>query len=326
MSNKNRKMPLPWDKNKGELHSPPGIEELRKNAKDGLRAFYGGIAQSMFEYRGIDKEPMLADALEMSRDTIPEKLLYRNGESVVFRIGDELHNLPVTYEGGINIYGYMSNWHPVPVGWDDSKRGEYAEAIVKLYETKLDSSNSVILRNDLFGIPDMIYIDTMVDELVDNILTLNQLQLLASVPYVFNVTEDNLLSAKNYFLAVAEHRAVIFNNALGEKLTPTIERTDVKIDPSVFELFDRWECMILEYLGFPCVPITKRAQQTVSEVQSNDDKISMRRREKLLQRQRDWDRVNRMFGTNITVVSVIDEWAEEQKDEQDLSREGDSNE
>ena len=323
----NRRMPRPWEKDKSDQpHSPPGIEELKKNAKDGLRAFYGGIAQSMFEYRGIDEEPMLADALEMSRDTIPEKLLYRNGESVVFKIGDELHNLPVTYEGGINIYGYMSNWHPVPVGWDDSKRGEYAEAIVKLYETRLDSSNSVILRNDLFGIPDMIYVDTMVNELVDNILTMNQLQLLASVPYVFNTSEDNLLTAKNYFLAIAEHRAVVFKNEKGEKVEPVIESTGVKIDPSLFELFDRWECMVLEYLGFPCVPITKRAQQTVSEVQSNDDKISMRRREKLLQRQRDWDRVNRMFGTNIQVVSVIDEWAKEMEDEQDLSKEGERDE
>lgn len=317
MSNRNRKMPLPWDKSKDAPHSPPGIEELKKNAKDGLRSLYAGIAQVMFEYRGIDKEPMFADALEMSRDTIPEKLYYRNGESVVFKIGDELHNLPVAYNGGINIYGYMSNWHPVPVGWDDTKRGEYPSTITDIFDMKLDSSNSVILRNDLFGNPDMIYVDTMIDELVDNILTLNQLQLLASVPYVFNVTEDNVMSAKNYFLAVAEHRAVIFTNALGEKVLPTVERTDVKIDPSVFELFDRWECMILEYLGYPCVPITKRAQQTVSEVQSNDDKISARRREKLQQRQRDWDRVNKMFGTNIQVVSVIDEWAKEQADEQE---------
>ena len=318
-----RKMVPPWEKDRDAPHSPPGIESLRENARAGLRALYAGIAQVMFEYRNLDREPLFADALEMSRDTIPEKLLYRNGESVVFKIGDELHNLPVAYNGGINIYGYMSNWHPVPVGWDDTKRNEYADTITDIYDMKLDSSNSVILRNDLFGDPDMIYVNTMVDELVDNILTLNQLQLLASVPYVFNVTEDNVLSAKNYFLAVAEHRAVIFNNALGEKLTPNVERTDVKIDPSVFELFDRWECMILEYLGFPCVPITKRAQQTVSEVRSNDDKISARRREKLQQRQRDWDRVNRLFGTNIIVVSVIDEWAKEQEDEQTIGEDRD---
>ena len=320
----NRRMKYPWDKSKDAPHSPPGIEDLKQNAKAGLRNLYAGIAQVMFEYEGLDAEPAFADALQMSRDTIPEKLLYRNGESVVFKIGDDLHNLPVAYNGGINIYGYMANWHPVPVGWDDSKRSEYTDAITRIYDMRLTAENSVILRNDLFGSSDMAYVDTMIDQLVDNILTMNQLQLLASVPYVFNISEDNLLSAQNYFLAVAEHRAVIFKNALGEKIEPVVERTDVKIDPSVFELFDRWECMILEYLGFPCVPITKRAQQTVSEVQSNDDKISMRRREKLQQRQRDWDRVNRMFGTSIRVVSVIDEWAKEQQDEQEIGGDGDA--
>ena len=67
---------------------------------------------------------------------------------------------------------------------------------------------------------------------------------------------------------------------------------------------------MLEYIGFPCVPITKRAQQSVSEVQSNDAKIYMRRQEKLRQRQMAVDRLNRMFGTSLSVVSVIDELQE----------------
>ena len=58
-------------------------------------------------------------------------------------------------------------------------------------------------------------------------------------------------------------------------------------------------------------------------MQSNDDKISASRREKLQQRQRDWDRVNKLFGTNITVVSVIDEWAKEMEDEQTIGEDKD---
>jgi len=45
----------------------------------------------------------------------------------------------------------------------------------------------------------------------------------------------------------------------------------------------------------------------------------MKRREKLLQRRRDWARVNEMFGTNVEVYSVIDEW-----EEKDADREGEN--
>ena len=296
----------PWERDKsGEPHFPPGIAALKSSVKYGLMKYYAGIAESMFGYRGLDTEPRFADMLQMSRDTVPEKFLFRNGQCCVFEVGDQLHILPMVFQNNINIYGYESVWSPVPVGWSDNKPNPVAWQEIR--DLKLDASDSVVLRNDMFGQSDLDFVEAMVNELVDNVLTVNQLQLLASVPYVFNIGEDNLLTAKNYFLAIAEHRAVIFKNSLGDKVEPVIESTGVKIDPAIFEIYDRWECMLLENLGFPCVPITKRAQQTVSEVQSNADKIYMKRREKLLQRQRDWARVNAMFGTNIEVYSVIDE-------------------
>lgn len=294
-----------------DVHAPEGVEELRSSVRYGLRKYYGGIACSMFRYDRIDEEEQFRDMLQMSRDTVPEKYYYRNGECCLFKFGDQLHILPYAFIGGLNLYGYPVQWHPVPVGWNSNDPSKNSDIMNQIYNLKLDSSNSVILRNDLFGQSDLAYIDAMIDELVDNVLTVNQLQLLASSPYVFNTTEDNLLSAKQYFLSLARRLPVIFKNSLGDKVEPVIEKTDVKIDPAVFEIYDRWECMLLEHLGFPCVPITKRAQQTVSEVQSNDDKIRMKRLEKLNQRRRDWKRVNEMFGTNIEVISVIDEWTEE---------------
>ena len=110
---------------------------------------------------------------------------------------------------------------------------------------------------------------------------------------------------------------------MGERTLPVTEQTNVKIDPALFELFDRFECQILEYLGFPCVPITKRAQQTVSEVQSNDDKIRLRRMEKLNQRQKACERINQLFGTSIRCVSVIDEYNEQHDTKEDREGEND---
>ena len=295
-----------WERTRDEIHSPEGVRDLRRAVKSGLTRFYTGIAESMWRYEFDDERFDLMR--QMSRDVVPEKFLFRNGECVWFvePLSDTIHCLPYVMDSdGINIYGNPSNWSPVPVGWDDNR--EMPLALRRIHDMKLDAENSVIMRNDLFGGNDLEFTDAMVSELVDNVLTLNQLQLLAKMPIVFNVTEDNLLTAKNVFLSLCEDKPVIFTNSLGDKAVPTVENLGVTIDPALFEIFDRFECMLLTYYGFPCVPITKRAQQTVSEVQSNDAKLYARRQEKLRQREQACERIMEVFGASIRVVSVIDE-------------------
>lgn len=294
-----------WERTRMDTHSPVGVETLRRDVKWGLMRKYMGIAESMFRYDGLD-DPRFEDMTIMSQDTVPEKFLMRNGECVWFDWHGSIHCLPFVADNGINIYGRPSGWYPIPVGWTDDLRGTNAD-LTQMRDTRLDATNSVVMRNDLFSGNDYAYIEAMVNELVDNTMTMNQLQLIAKAPFVFNVTEDNLLSAKNFFLAMCTDKPAIFTNANGERPMPVLESTQMRIDPSLFELFDRFECQILEYIGFPCVPITKRAQQSVSEVQSNDAKIYIRRMEKLRQREMAVDRINRMFGTSLSVVSVIDE-------------------
>lgn len=294
----------------GSPHSPRGIAALKVNVKRGLIRKYVGLGESMFRYDGLD-DGRFEDMCIMSQDTVPEIFLMRNGECVWFEWHGAIHCLPVVANTAINIYGKPANWSPIPVGWTDNLAGTLSPDISEIRALKLTAENSVLMRNDLFGGSDLPYIEAMVDELVDNVLTLNQLQLLAKNPYVFNVTEDNLLTAKNYFLAICQDKPAIFTNSFGDSAAPVSESVGVAIDTALFELYDRWECQLLEYLGFPCVPITKRAQQSVSEVQSNDAKIYIRRQEKLRQREMAVDRINQLFGTNLSVVSVIDELAED---------------
>ena len=307
-----------WERVRSEIHSPEGIAELKKNIKSGLLKKYSGLFENMFAYDFMS--PEFDDMRVMSRDTVPEKFLFKNGRCCWFQ--DEktkqIHCLPfVENANGINIYGQINEWSPVPVGYTDDKRGTYSPEVERIRNTILDADSSVIMKNDIFGQGDMAFVDSMVNELVDNILTMNQLQLLAAYPFVFNVSEDNVLTAKNFFLAVAEHKPAIFTNLNGEKVLPVVEKIEAKIDPALFELFDRFECQILEYAGFPCVPITKRAQQTVSEVESNSEKIRARRQDRFNQRRIACERIAKMWNVQITVHSLIDEWIDEQsKDEQ----------
>ena len=100
---------------------------------------------------------------------------------------------------------------------------------------------------------------------------------------------------------------VIFTNALGDKVIPAIEKTDVKIDPALFELFDRFECQLLESVGFPCVPITKRAQQSAAEVESHEERVVGKRQERLRLRRVACERMEKMWGVKVNVISVLDE-------------------
>ena len=302
-----KKMNPSWEQLRADIHSPPGVEQLKKSVKAGLTRKYAGIIESMFRFEF--KSEKFEDMRIMSQDTAPAKFLFRNGECVWFRdeATDQIHCLPLVMNGGINIYGKMTAWHPVPVGYSDNLAGTYSEEVERIRNTLLTAENSVVMKNDMFGKGDFDYVDSMVNELVDNVLTMNQLQLLASMPYVFNVTEDNLVTAKNFFLAVAEHRPAIFTNALGDKVIPAIEKTDVKIDPALFELFDRFECQLLESVGFPCVPITKRAQQSAAEVESHEEMVFGKRQERLRLRKVACERMEKMWGVKVNVISVLDE-------------------
>ena len=315
-----------WERTRDEVHSPEGIRELREAVRFGLTKKYIGIAESMFRYEGLD-DPVFQDMTVMSQDTVPEVFLMRNGQCVWFMdsASQQMHCLPMVQDDAINMYGKPSAWYPVPVGWTDTTSPQMRDGpMARIRNTRLTAENSVVMRNDLFGGNDETYIKAMVNELVDNTMTMNQLQLIAKAPFVFNVTEDNLLSAKNFLLAMCNDKPAIFTNAFGDKPMPVIESTQAKIDPALFELYDRFECQILEYLGFPCVPITKRAQQTVSEVQSNADKIYARRMEKLNQRQQACDRINDMFGTHLTCVSIVDEMMERNQEATDGPQGGDT--
>ena len=302
-----KKMNPSWEQIRSDIHSPPGVEQLKKSVKAGLTRKYAGIIESMFRFEF--KSPKFEDMRIMSQDTAPVKFLFRNGECVWFRdeATDQIHCLPLVMNGGINIYGKMTAWHPVPVGYSDNLAGTYSEEVERIRNTLLTAENSVVMKNDMFGKGDFDYVESMVNELVDNVLTMNQLQLLASMPFIFNVTEDNVLTAKNFFLAVAEHRPAIFTNAMGDKVVPAIENLNVKIDPALFELFDRFECQLLESVGFPCVPITKRAQQSEREVQSHDEMVFTKRQERYQLRKIACERITQMFGAEIDVISVIDE-------------------
>ena len=295
-----------WEKERGSIHSPQGVKDLRRELKDALVRKYCGLAENMWKYN-FEDFPQFEDMLLMTRDDQPEKTLMQNGIGVWFELNGQWQFLPCVMNSEINIYGNPVGWSPIPVGYVDSiDRGKSAVRD-SIRDMKLDATNSVLMKDNLYGRSDYSVICKAVDALVDNYLTINQLTLLAKSPYVFRVGPDNILDAKNFFLALAEDKPAIFKWNSVEELTAVTESTGVTIDTGLFDVLRQWENMLLEQLGIPGSQKTqKRAQQTVDEVNMGEDMTSLRRKEKYKYRKLAIDRLNQMAGTNVEVISVID--------------------
>lgn len=283
-----RKKVIPsWEKEYADrgVHAPLGVKELRKNLKDGLRRRYIGYAENMFRYNFPD--PVFDDMKLMSRENVPEKWLVQGGQCAAVEDNGQIHILLMVLQEGLNIYGYQNEWRVIPAGYESIPDQPTGNPVFdRLMFTPRSYDNSVIIRNDCFGSSDLAFIDSMVDELVDNMLTLNQLQLLAKAPFVFRCPANSsaLKDAKNFYLALSLDYPTIFTDE-GVDISDLIVQTGVQVDTGLLDLFRHWENILLEQLGIPgSVQNTKRAQQSVEEVTMADDKTTLRRQEKFLER------------------------------------------
>lgn len=302
---KNSKIYLPWEKDKEKIHSPNGVKELRASLKDALIRKYTGMAETMFQWTFPDA--CFSDFKAMTRDDEPERMLMRSGQCCCYRLPgtDQLDILPIVTDSTLNLHGNPTGWHPIPVGWSiDKPSNSVFDSVMSL---KLDSDSSVLIKDSIYNRSDYDLICSAVNALVDNYLTLNQLSLLAKSPYIFNISQNNYLDAKNFFLALSEDKPVIIRRADGEPMESTIESTGSSIDTALFDVIRQWENLLLEQLGIPGSQKTqKRAQQTVDEINIGEDMTSLRRKEKYRMRKLAIDRINEKFGTHVTILSIID--------------------
>lgn len=289
------------------FHSPQSIAEFKSTLKTSLIRKYTGMAESMWEW-DFSTSPQFEDFSLMTRHTEPETTLMRSGQGVFFEVPStgQWAFLPVVYEGGINIYGKFNSWHPMPVGYQEGDRGKdpVRDTIRNL---SLDATNSVLMLDNLYGQSDKQLVEQAVNALVDNCLTISQLQLLMKAPYIIRCTDSNINDAKQLYLSISSDSPAIFRYGDVEGPEAVVESTGTSIDPSLFDTFRHWENILLEQLGIPGAQVTqKRTVQTEDEINMADDMITLRRQEKFRMRQLAVERLNELAGSSVTVTSVID--------------------
>lgn len=121
------------------------------------------------------------------------------------------------------------------------------------------------------------------------------------------VPENMLLSVDNILVQMEEGQRVIKTRKpeFGDNITDSITAIDMNINPDIFDklhvLRTRWANEALGLLGIDNTNQDKKERLVEAEVDGNADQIAATRRVNLNQRQDAAERINRHFGTEISV-------------------------
>lgn len=251
--------------------------------------YYKNIALNVYKWEG------LPNGLE-SRHI--ERALYEKGEAFFF--DDEMLGLmclPSSGTNNLNIYGDPTSVMVTGHG----------------YCKQLNIKKGVRILNNDSATATHVHVDhysrklAEVESLMDQ--NLNQQRF----PYFLKATKSTEFSLKAMFKKMMEGETGIIVNK-DHVNGDSIEVMNTEVPYLLDRLQSQLECYRKELLTFLGInsSVEKKERLLVDEVNSNNDYINMSLDLGLKQRQLAADKINEMFGTNITVTATVDEFKEEQ--------------
>lgn len=214
--------------------------------------------------------------------------LFGDGQMVYFNdeeIGDLC--LQVVMSGRFDVYGY-----PVI-------RRAYSS--YNNYKKMLKADNSVIIFNNLLRTNSLLDVKMFALRLynLDRIIDVNANA--QKTPVLIQCDEKERLTLRNVYMQYDGNQPVIF----GDKSLNTNSLTVLKTDaPYVADKIYELKCNIwneaLTYLGISNITVNKKERLITDEVERNQGGILANRFPYLLARNEACDKINEMFGLNVT--------------------------
>lgn len=265
------------------------------------------LSISMFEWKNL---PSTIDARFL------ELALFNDGMAVFFK--DEVMGylgLQVMIGGALDVYR-------IPI-----TRTAFAQ---NGYQMKLDSSNSVIIFNNMLHTNSILDVQEMSKRLYEIQRTIDVNVIQQKTPKIVTCTENQRLVMKNLYGQYTGNEPFIFGDKnLDLSGIKTLDTTSPYVADKLYELKTQYWNEALTYLGISNVNTVKKERMITDEVQRNLGGTIASRYSRLFMRQQACEQINKMFGLNISVdyredMQVLDTYNAD--NETDIGKGGENNE
>lgn len=265
------------------------LTQMEKNfdyIHDILNKFWKNLAINIFEWKGLEEiSPSLTSE-------IIEETLFDKGSCLFFK-DDELGfmALPVAPANKLNVYNKPTNFR----------------AIGRNYNKEYNVDNSVLIKNNSLKTSTFEAIDIYTSKMADIELTKDIRRNAHKTPFVLEVTDTTLLTAKNFFKQVCSNEPVIFKNKTrgeSEKGLNVLNNDVDYINDRLEDDYHNYEARILTILGLDNYVEDKKERVQSAEVESNQEYIISSFRASLETRKKACEAINKMFNINLSVDYV----------------------
>jgi hypothetical protein len=258
------------------------------------------LAVSMFEWNGL---PDTVDARFL------EKTLYMYGKAL-FIYDDTLGYLVTKC-----VPSGQLNHYELPVSYTAFSLG---------YNKAFPADKCVLVMNNLEMRPTEWTIRLYAGRLYEVERTLDTNIKAQKTPVLVKCAENQRQTLKNLYAQYDGNMPFIFGEKALDTSTFTVLKTDAPFVSDKLMLYkhDIWnECM--SFLGVKNANTDKKERLIVSEVESNDDMISLAAQTMLLSRQQAAAQINKMYGLNVSVRlrDISTKYYEDQEDQEDQEEE-----
>jgi len=272
------------------------------------------IASNLFKYEGLD-----AFGEDLTSEIVERGYIF-NGVNVAFK-DKHLGNLclPAMASSKLNVYGIPQQYNAV--GYNGKT-------------WNLNTDNAVLLRNNGTFSPDLPLIVHYCERIADCEMAMKTNININKMPFALSGDPDQLLTMKNIIKKITGNEVALYmpkkiKSVAGEPVECKVLNTGAeyladKMNDSKMDYISS----LLTYLGLDNVSVEKRERLNTTEAGANDEHIKSNLYLKLKCRQEDWDKVNKMLGTNVRVdinYDFIENFKYEMEDELNKQKEGDIN-
>lgn len=245
------------------------------------------IASNLFKYEGLDyfSEDLTSE--------IVERGYIFNGVNVAFtdnNLGSLV--LPAIASSNLNVYGIPKKYKAV--GYNG-----------KTWDLSVD--DAILLRNNGTFSPDIPMIVYYCERMADCESAMKVNINTNKTPFALKGDPDALLSMVNMFKQISGNEPVVYRPKTRKGLaTEPIELDVIKTNADYLadklnDSYLDYQSRLLTYLGIDNVSVEKRERLNTAEAGANNEHILANLYLKLKCRQEDWDKVNKMLGSNVKV-------------------------